>query len=117
MPSSPDSRRTAKRLEMRVELEGEAVIWNRRKISRNEEKVGSADNGIRPGKSGHGVPCPYEGKELRSFRTEEAGIGVHVFVAAAGEVEDDEVIGREPSATAVGRGSALDKAGDGVGGF
>src|SRR5580704_9156013 len=74
MPSSPDARSSANRLEMRVELELATVIgvW----------------------------------KE----RLEQAGVSVHVLVATAGEVEDDEAVFTH-------FGDALDQAGDGVGGF
>src|SRR2546429_6869711 len=43
-------------------------------------------------------------------KLEVAGVGGHVFVATAREIEDDEVVFRE----ALG---AFDEAGDGVGGF
>ena len=39
-----------------------------------------------------------------------AGVGGHVFVAAAGEIEDDEVVFGEAW-------GAFDEAGDGMGGF
>src|SRR5260370_29428424 len=70
MPSSPEARSSAKRLEIRVKL-GEAAA----------------------------IGC---GKRL-----EQTGISVHVLIAAAGEVEDDEVVlahARE----------ALDQTSDGV---
>ena len=56
------------------------------------------------------MPCPYEEQPCRSFRAKETGIGVHVFVAAAGEIEDDEIIAGQAR-------RALDKVGKGVGGF
>jgi len=62
MPSSPDSRSAANRLEMRVELEvAKGIVFQE--------------------------------------RLEQAGIGVHVFVAAPGEVEDDKVVGGEARQT------------------
>src|SRR6266481_6131557 len=70
MPSSPEARSSAKRLEIRVKL-GEAAA----------------------------IAC---GKRL-----EQTGISVHVLVAAAGEVEDDEVV------VAHAR-EAFDEPGDGV---
>src|SRR5579863_8367316 len=73
MPSSPDSRSAAKRLEIRVELEvARGIVFQQ--------------------------------------RLEQAGIGVHVFVAAARDVEDYEVVSGH-------FGSALDEAGNGVRGF
>src|SRR6266436_2728209 len=73
MPSSPEARSSAKRLEIRVKL-GKAAA----------------------------IAC---GKRL-----EQTGLSVHVLVAAAGEIEDDEVVlahARE----------AFDEPGDGVRGF
>src|ERR1700674_5230512 len=73
MPSSPEARNSAKRLEIRVVLEDAAAMV-----------------------------C---GKRL-----EQTGVSVHVLVAAAGEIEDDEVVlahARE----------AFDETCDGVGGF
>src|SRR6266481_6439575 len=73
MPSSPEARSSAKRLEIRVKL-GKAAA----------------------------IAC---GKRL-----EQTGISAHVLVAAAGEVEDDEVVlahAREP----------FDQTCDGVRGF
>src|SRR5579863_3359509 len=73
MPSSPDSRSAANRLEIRVELEvARGIVFQQ--------------------------------------RLEQAGIGVHVFVAAAREVEDDQVVSGH-------FGCALDKPRDRMGRF
>src|SRR5580693_5434886 len=71
MPSSPDSRSSAKRLELRVELEAATVII------------------------------------FRQERLEQPRVSVHVLVAAAGQVEDEQAV-------LAHSGDALDEAGDGV---
>src|SRR5215467_4386720 len=84
MPISPESRSSAKRREMRDGSAGVAIIFEGNRLTLQEK-----DGRLKAAAT--------------RLRGEKFAVGGHVFVAAAGEVEDDQIVQRKARACRFGK--------------